>query len=47
MVRAVPIREKLFIGGDLNGHVGTTKQGSRRHMGVLVLVAEIRKGRKS
>ena len=27
MVRAVPIREKLFIGGDLNGHVGTTNTG--------------------
>ena len=27
MVRAVPIREKLFIGGDLNGLVGTTNTG--------------------
>ena len=24
MVRAVPSSEKLFIGGDLNGHVGTS-----------------------
>ena len=24
MVRAVPSSEKLFIGGDLNGHVGST-----------------------
>jgi exonuclease III len=27
MVSTVPIREKLFIGGDLNGHVGATKAG--------------------
>ncbi|KAG8050552.1 hypothetical protein GUJ93_ZPchr0009g949 [Zizania palustris] len=27
MVRAVPTNEKLFIGGDLNGHVGSTKAG--------------------
>ncbi|KAG2596685.1 hypothetical protein PVAP13_5KG178107 [Panicum virgatum] len=46
MVRAVPIREKLFI-GDLNGHVGTTNTGFETAHGVLVLVAEIRKGRKS
>jgi hypothetical protein len=24
MVSTVPISEKLFIGGDLNGHVGAT-----------------------
>ena len=24
----IPIREKLFIGGDLNGHVGTSCYGS-------------------
>jgi hypothetical protein len=24
LVRAVPTNEKLFIGGDLNGHVGST-----------------------
>ena len=24
LIRAVPSSEKLFIGGDLNGHVGTT-----------------------
>ena len=23
----MPIREKLFIGGDLNGHVGTSRYG--------------------
>ena len=27
MVRAIHISEKLFIGGDLNGHVGTTSAG--------------------
>jgi hypothetical protein len=27
MVSIVPIREKLFIGGDLNGHVGVTNAG--------------------
>ena len=27
LVRAVPSNEKLFIGGDLNGHVGTTSAG--------------------
>ena len=28
MVRSVPIGEKLFIGGDLNSHVGTSNTGS-------------------
>jgi hypothetical protein len=27
LVRAIPSSEKLFIGGDLNGHVGTTSVG--------------------
>ena len=27
MIRAVPSSEKLFIEGDLNGHVGTTSAG--------------------
>jgi hypothetical protein len=27
LVRAVPSSEKLFIGGDLNGHVGTSRVG--------------------
>ena len=27
MVSTVPISEKLFIGGDLNGHVGATNVG--------------------
>ena len=27
MVSIVPISEKLFIGGDFNGHVGTSNVG--------------------
>ena len=27
LVRAVPSSEKLFIGGDLNGHIGSTSAG--------------------
>ena len=27
LVRAVPTNEKLFIGRDLNGHVGSTNAG--------------------
>ena len=27
LVRAAPSSEKLFIGGDLNGHVGTSSVG--------------------
>jgi hypothetical protein len=27
MVRATPISKKLFIGGNLNGHVGVTSAG--------------------
>ena len=27
MVRAVPNSEKLFIGGNLNGHIGTSSAG--------------------
>jgi hypothetical protein len=30
MVRGVPSSEKLFIGGDLNGHVGTVTGGFER-----------------
>jgi hypothetical protein len=30
MVSTVPIREKLFIGGDLNGHAGATNAGYER-----------------
>jgi hypothetical protein len=27
LVKSVPSREKLFIGGDLNGHVGASNTG--------------------
>ena len=27
IVQGIPIKEKLFIGGDLNGHVGTSHYG--------------------
>ena len=48
LVRAVPSSEKLFIGGDLNGHVGTSsasfetihggfEYGSRNQKGEEVL----------
>ena len=30
MVSTVPTSEKLFIGGDLNGHVGATNVGFER-----------------
>jgi hypothetical protein len=30
MIRSVSSSEKLFIGGDLNSHVGTTKKGFER-----------------
>jgi hypothetical protein len=33
MVSTVPIKEKLFIGGDLNGHVGVTNAGYERAHG--------------
>jgi exonuclease III len=35
MVRGVPSSEKLFIGEDLNGHVGTTRGVLRGYMRVL------------
>jgi hypothetical protein len=35
MVRGVPSSEKLFIGGDLNSHVGTAKGGFEKvHEGI-------------
>ena len=37
MVSIVPTSEKLFIGGDLNGHVGVTNVGFERvHEGFWV-----------
>lgn len=37
LVRSVPIGEKLFIGGDINGHVGTSNTGFERVHGGLWL----------
>ena len=46
MVSIVPTSEKLFIGGDLNGHVGATNVGFERvHGGFLGMVAGVKRGR--
>ena len=47
LIRAVPSSEKLFIGGDLNGHVGTTSAGFEAVHGGFGMVVGIRRGRKS
>jgi hypothetical protein len=44
---SVPIFEKLFIGGDLNGHVGSTRVGFDGCMGVLGTGVGTKKGRLS
>ena len=45
MVSTLPISEKLFIGGDLNGHVGATNVGFERvHGPVLDMVAGVKRG---
>ena len=41
IVQGIPIREKLFIGGDLNGHVGLVIMGLIVCMEDLVLGKEI------
>jgi hypothetical protein len=38
LVSSLPISEKLFIGGDLNEHVGSTRVGFDRFMGVSGMV---------
>ena len=48
MVSTVPISEKFFIGGDLNGHVGATNVGFERvhgGFGLLGMVAGVKRGR--
>jgi hypothetical protein len=45
MVSTVPISEKLFIGGDLNGHVGATNIGFERVHGGSGMVVGIKRGR--
>jgi exonuclease III len=47
MVRGLPSNEKLFIGGDLNGHVGTVRGGLRGYMGVLNMANRIKKEKTS
>ena len=45
MVSTVPTSEKLFIGGDLNGHVGATNVGFERVHGGFGMVAGVKRGR--
>jgi exonuclease III len=47
MVREVPSSEKLFIGGDLNGHVGTVRGGLRGYMRVLDIANIIKREKTS
>ena len=42
----VPSSEKLFIGGDLNGHVGTTSAGFEAVHGGFGYGSRNREGRK-
>jgi hypothetical protein len=43
MVSTVPINEKLFIGGDLNGHVSATNVGFEWVHGGLGTVVGIKR----
>jgi hypothetical protein len=45
MVRAVPTNEKFFIGGDLNGHVGSTNAVMSWLMEVSGMLVGIKKER--
>ena len=47
LVRAVPSSEKLFIGGDLNGLVGTSSADFEAVHGVLDMIVGTRRERKS
>jgi hypothetical protein len=47
MVRGVSSSEKLLIGGDLNGHVGTVRGGLRGYMGVLDMTNRIKREKTS
>jgi hypothetical protein len=47
LVSSVPIFEKLFIGGDLNEHVGSSRVGFDGCMGVLRMGVGTKKGRVS
>jgi exonuclease III len=47
MIREVPSSEKLFIGGDLNGHVGTVRGGFERVHRVLDMANRIKREKTS
>jgi exonuclease III len=48
MVRGVPNSEKLFIGGDLNGHMLAQLEGGLRvYMGVLAMANRIKREKTS
>jgi hypothetical protein len=47
MVREISSNEKLFIGGDINDHVGTTRRGFRGYMRVLDMTNKIKREKKS
>jgi hypothetical protein len=47
LVSSVPISENLFIGGDLNGHVGSTRIGFDGVQGVSGMKVGTKKGRIS
>jgi hypothetical protein len=47
VVRGVSSSEKLFIGGDLNCHVGTGRGGLRGYMGVLDMANRIKREKTS
>jgi hypothetical protein len=47
MVRGVPSSEKVFIRGDLNGHVGIVREGLRGYMGVLDMTNRIKREKTS
>ena len=42
-MQEMPIREKIFIGGDLNRHVGIRRYGSDSIMEDLILGKEMNK----
>jgi hypothetical protein len=47
IVRGVSSSEKLFIGGNLNGHVGTVRGDLRGYMRVLDMANKIKREKTS
>jgi hypothetical protein len=47
LISSVSISKKLFIGGDLNGHLGSTRVGFDGVMGVSGMGVRTKKGRVS